>query len=396
MKPYQRLLLLTGILVTPLAADTIVLKTGVKYEGKVISEDATSYTIQIHVTKSIKDERRILKDNVKEIIKETGVSKDYKNIGPLVPTPDRLTAENYELRIKKAKSFLAKHPKSTHNSELEAALDILEKEYAVVSKGGTKLNGQLITAADIKANAYDVHARIIAAEFRSLAKQGLHQPALRKWEELKNDYPHSTAYVESLPLVTRVLQTYLKQLDQQLETLDARTTKRDSVIKSLSDNDRSRAEQTIAQKKARYETLIQKEEKEIKTRWLTIDPYHERALEFNQRNTKSELQSVTRLDKTTIKLAGPTYRGAWTALAHGKLEEASKLVSQLKSFRLPEKYITPLTTKLEEKEASKKAEEEKAAAEIAEQKRQAKIAAEQAKKDAAEAKKKKPKGRKKK
>lgn len=392
MKAHHLALLLTGLLAAPLAADTIVLKSGVKYEGKVISEDAESYTVRINVTASIKDERRIAKSDVKEIIKETGAEKDFKALGPLAPAPDHLPAEDYEQRIKSAKAFLAKHPKSSHSKEVAAALATLESEYAVIAKGGVKLDGQLITAADLKANAYDVDARVIAAEFKQLASKGLHQPALRQWETLKNNYPHSAAFVASLPLATRVMQTYLKELGRNLETLDARLKKRDQVIASLDDNDQSRAKQTLANKKARYEALIQKEEKELKTRWLTIDPFHKRALEFNQRSTKSELQTLSRLDTSKIKLAGPAYRGAWIALAHGEPGKADKLLTQLKSFKLPEKYLAPLTKELEQKQAARAAAEKKAAEEKAEQERQAKIAAEKAKK--AEAEKKKGKGRK--
>ncbi|BDS06667.1 hypothetical protein NT6N_17070 [Oceaniferula spumae] len=395
MKSVYKLLLLAGALTGQLSADTIVLKTGVKYEGKVLSEDATSYLVQIFVTKSIKDERRIPKDQVQEIIQETDAAKDFKNLGPLTPTPNRMASDIYQGRITAAKSFLKKHPKSDEAKEVQEALDILEKEYAVISKGGVKLNGQLITASDIEANAYDVHARMIAEEFSELAAQGQHQPALRKWEVLKNEYPYSTSFIDSLPLAARVMQGYQKILQQELDTLDARLKQRQTVLSSLSENDRRRAEQTISQKQAKYATLIDQEEKELKTRWLTIDPFNEDALEYNRRSAESEHQSITKLDTSRIKMAGPTYRGAWTALANGQLEEASKLIRELKSsFRMSDKYVTPLADQLEEKENKKKAAEEKAAAEKAEQERLAKEAAEKARKEAAEAKK-KPKSNKK-
>jgi len=287
------LIILAGILISPTRADTIVLKTGKKYEGKVISENATSYLVEIQVTKSIKDERRFLKDNVEEILKESNVDKDFKMLGKLVPVPDQTDAKRYELIIKNVQDFLAKHPKSAQAKNVQAALTVLEKEYTIISKGGIKLNGQLITASEIDANAYDIHAHIIGKKMKQLASQGSYQPALRQWEILKRDYAHSTAYIDSLPLASRILQSYLKQLKEYTKDLDARKAKRASVLKSLNENDRDRAEQNIAQKQAAYEKLIEKEEKELRTSWLTIDLFHKKTRHLQDHNGRPQLPWCT-------------------------------------------------------------------------------------------------------
>ncbi len=380
MKLLQTLSILAGFFTTQLNADTIILKTGKKYNGTVISEDSTSYLIEIQITKTIKDKRKFLKTDVAEIIEETKAEKDYKTLSNLTPTPDQLNTENYQTRITKAQAFIAKHPKSPEEPKVRAALAILERELDVISKGGTKLNGKLISADEVKTNAYDIHAVIISNKIKKLRQQGRHQQALRKWEELKNNYPHSAAYVDIAPSITAILQSYQRQLSTHLSTLDARIAKRNNLLKTLSDSDRRRAEQTITQKQATYEARIQKEEKELKTRWLTIDPYHKRALEYNQRNIKSELQSLSRKSSSKIQLAGPSYRGSWAALASGNLDEASKLLKTLKSLKLPDSYTAPLITQLTQKKAAA----DKAAAEKKEQERIAKEEADKAAREAAE------------
>ena len=113
MKAYQKFALITGLLSAPLCADTIVLKSGIEYQGKVISEDATNYLVEINVTKSIKDEKSIPKADVKEIRKESAESAekaDFEKVGILVPTPDQLSAQDYQERIQKAESFIATYP----------------------------------------------------------------------------------------------------------------------------------------------------------------------------------------------------------------------------------------------------------------------------------------------
>ncbi|MBK1854850.1 hypothetical protein JO972_07755 [Verrucomicrobiaceae bacterium 5K15] len=370
MKLHRTLLLLTGICTSSLTADTIILKTGDQYEGKVLSEDASSYLVEINVTKSIRDERRIPKDKVKEIVKTSAAEKNFKALGQLTPTPDGLSIEHYNERIKAAKDFLRLHPREKQSEAVKASLATLEKEAEVITDGGLKLDGKLIPASDIESDAYEIDARLLAADFVALAKQGQHQQSLRKWETLENDYGASEAYAKYLPLAARIMSAYQKYLDTQLKTLDARLEKRQSVLTSLSDNDRSRAERTISLKKAKYEALIEKEEKELRTRWLTLDPYDEDALKYNHRSTETELKALSKVDTSSIKMAGPTYRKAYTAINDGEVEEASKLIRELSSsYRLPEKYTSKLTTQLEEKEAEiaaaeKKAEEEKAAKEL--------------------------------
>ena len=378
MKLSQTVSLLTSLLVTPLVADTIVLKTGQKYEGSIISEDATSYLVAIQVTKSIKDERKILKDNVAEIIKESTAEKDFEALGSLTPTPDRLSAAAYESRIKKAKAFIAIHAKSPQGEKATASLAILEREFAVISKGGTKLGGQLIPASEIKSNAYDIDALLIGSQMKKLAQQGLHQQSLRKWEELKKNYPHSKAYIDSLPLARTVLQTYQVWLDQQVSSFSARTQQRINVFLSLDKNDRDRAEQRIKQKNAAYDILLQKEQKELKTCWVTIDVYNKGALEYNQRNAQSNLEELARIDSSSIKLAGPSHRGAWAALAGGKINEAAGFLKDLKSLKLPENYTAPIMAQISDKEMAMK----KAEVDRKEQERAAKEAAKKAEKEA--------------
>lgn len=391
MKIYKTLSIITGLFATPLSADTIVLKTGQKYEGKVISEDATSYLVSIQVTKSIKDERKFLKDNVAEIIKESPVEKDYEALGSLIPTPDRLTAKNYEDRISRAKAFIEKYGQTDQGKKVQTDIAILMSEHATISAGGTKINGRLISADELKMNTYEVDAMIISSDIVRFAQQGTNHLALRKWDTLKQDYPNSEAYIKSVPAVTRILQIYKSQLEKELSTVDHRMEKREKIVMSLDDADRSRAEGTIMQKKSSYEDLIEKEKKEMKTRWLTIDTFHADALKNNHRNAESELKSLARIDSSKHKLAGPNQRGAWEALASGELEMVAKHLKELKSMKLGDKYTGPIMTMLSEKEAAVEMAAEKMAEKERMEKEKAKMAA---KEDEMENKKKK--GRKKK
>ncbi len=349
MKTHQSIILIASLLTSSLAADTIELKSGISYQGKVLSEDATSYLVEIHHSSSIKDQRRIPKDQVKQIVSAAKDANDFARVKSSVPTPDGLSEKRYAARIKRASDFLQKFPKSKHSKEVQTILATLNKEMAVISQGGIKLDGLLISSSDIEANAYDIHARIILNKTKKLAKAGNYQMSLREWENLQLNYSHSAAYKNSLTLISRVLKPYKEELKQNLDSLERRTTKRKAAIASLKINDRKRSENLLIEKEALYAALIEKEEKQIKTKWLTIDPFNKHALDYNLRSVDATMRKIESTDTSTIKLAGPGLRGAWSALAKNELDDVDLSLRSLRPMRLPAEYIDPITTQLTEK-----------------------------------------------
>lgn len=389
MKIHHSLLCITAILTGNLIADTIVLKTGVKYDGKVIATDKDTYLVEIHHSKSIKDERRIPKDQVREIIKTAKDTEEFAKLEELVPTPDQLTSAAYERRIKTAKDFLTKYPKSVHAKKVKTILDLLENEHQVISKGGIKLGGQLISPSDLEANAYDIDARILFNKIKNAAANGRYQLALRRWDNLQNNYSHSASYKDSMALASRILHAHNSELKNYLDTLESRLAKRKSALESLNEGDRARTITVLSENETHYNALIEREQQELRTKWLTIDPYSKKALEYNLRNTESALKSLSSYDPSKFKSAGPIYRDAWAALAKGNLTEAGNLIKDLKSLRLPDRYTGPLAQLLKEKQTAEKIAAKQAAKDLAEQKRlAAKAAAEKAKQEVMEKKKK--------
>jgi len=364
MKAYQKFALITGLLSVPLCADTIVLKSGVEYQGKVISEDATTYLVEINVTKSIKDERSIPKADVKSIVKESSEKVDFEKVGTLVPTPDQLSTEDYQERIQKAESFIKAYPASTHTKKLKEALTTLKEEQTVIAAGGTKLGGKLVTAESLKIDSYDIHAQLIYHDFKKLSSQKRYLPALKKWESLKNGYPYSSAYVSSLPQAKRVLKSYQNQLNKDLESLEARSMKRKTALSRLDANERKRVENSLAQKEERLNTIMEKEKADRNTVWLTIGNFDAAAMRKNLNSSKKELLRLERLDASKIQLAGPVLRSTWEALESGDLAQVTKNLTSLKKFKLDEQYTAPLHTMLKGKKTMQEA--EKAAAEAAE------------------------------
>ncbi len=383
MKPLYHALSCVVLLTLSLKADTFILKSGIKYDATIISQDEKSYTLSIQITPSIKDERRILKDQVKEIIREAKDAKDYTSLKKLLPTPDQLPLKSYASRIKTAKDFMANHPNSKHLSEAKSILKTLRAEEAVVRSGGLKLAGKLIPAADRETNAYDIDAEILFLEMKKLALQRRYQPSLRKWETLKTNYPHSKAYQENRSFAKRVIRTYAAQLTHLQSSLDKRIEQRETTLKNLSELNRERALTNQKEHDAKYASLIERESKELKTDWLTIDPFNQKAIAHNLSSATKELSALRASLKSTTPLAGPILQNAYSALAKDNLKETQELLQSLKSLKIPEKYLAPIREQLSQKLAKREA-EQKAAAELEKQ-----LLAEKAAKKLAEAKAKK-------
>ena len=386
MRLSRLILCLTAVVGSNLCADTIVLKTGKKIEGEIISQDDKDYLVQVFVTKSIKDERRIPKDEVARIIKESPDVKAFHDVAALVPTPDLLTASSYQKRLAICKDFISKFPNSAHHKDAKKILATLENEFKTISAGGIKQDGQLIARADMEANSYEIHARMLLHSMNKYAAARHYMHALRKWEILRTDYKNSTSFKKGIPVAKRTLRLYQISLKQLLDTLDVRIEKRKSALRSMSEGDRERTLDALAERKKIHLNRLEREKTIDKLKWLSIDPLHKESLSHSFNLTGTELSSIANIDTSKIELAGASYRDTWTALAEENLEVATAHIKNLKSLRIPERYIQPLEEKLEEKQNAIKAAEKRAKLEAAakERARLEKLAKEAAEKAEAE------------
>ncbi len=364
MKLHNILLSLTlGFLTYNATADTIELKSGTIYKGKIISEDAKNYLVKINVTKSITDERSIPKDQVAKITKDSKDAKDYQVIRSMVPTPNLLTEKAYLKRIRFIEKFLKKYPKSSHIKEVQLTLSTIKKEYDVIVLGGKKIQDKLLSPEEVKQQAYEIDAFTELYQMKKLARAGKYHLALRHWEKLEKSFPHSSAYKENISLATRIIKTHQNQLNKYLNSLNKRIQARLVAQKSLNPSEQARMKQVIKNKERAYLALIEKEQKKLKTKWLSIDPFQKKGLEYNLRSTKTALQKIYRVNLDKVKLAGPEFVNAWEAIEKKDIKATEKAVQSLQSLQIDSNYLTPIKTKITEMKAAEKAakEAEKAA-----------------------------------
>lgn len=332
-------------------ADTITLKDGTKYEGKVLSEDADSYEVAIQVTASIKDTRRIPKDTVASVDRSSMDDLAFDKIKDLVPTPDRLSASDYSQMIdKQVKAFLVAFPKTKHKKQARTILTTLEKEKELAESGALKLDGRWINAADREANAFEIDARILVDGMKDAIDAGQYQTALRTFEKLDKDYSATDSYTKGVELAQSAMATYRPLIAAGVKRVDMLIPTRKAELELLTPSQQEAAYEEITRREKAYKARVEQEQK-TQTKWLTTEKYHKGPMETVLSNLNSEIKRLDALKLDEIKKAGATYREAYAAAAAGEEETAATLFNNLKTIRVPDRYIAALEAKLAAKVA---------------------------------------------
>lgn len=345
MKPIPLIpFLLAAGLVVPVVADTIRLKDGTTYEGKVLSEDGDQYVVEVQVTRSIKDEKRIPKADVDKILREEPDLKAFTDLPKFVPTPDLLEVAEYDTRIAKVQSFLKTYPTSKKATEAKAILATLQEEQKAVAAGGVKINGALIPAAERSADLYDIDSRVLASAVRNLIASGNFIGAYGKYAELEKEYPGSAALRATIPAVVASMKSYNAQVTESLAGYDKRMKERTDGINQMSGNDRATTARAIAEQDAEFQRLYEAEKK-AGNKWPPLSPDHKASLDETKRHLDQDIRRLEALKIPENQDGGKAWREAWTAILGGDEQAVRTALSAARSARLPQRYLSQLEDK---------------------------------------------------
>lgn len=329
-------------LTLPSSADTFTLKDGSKIEAKVLKEDPESYDLEVQVTKSIKDERKVLKADVVKVEREQLDLKAFEPIAKLVPTPDLLTEDDYAVQISTVDKFLKAYPSTSKAEAAKAILKTLREEALEVSAGGVKVGGKIVTKEDYQANAYDLDARVQEAKIRKLATEGQAVAALRAFAEFDRDFRTSLAYAGLVPFIKQLIQNHVAESQQFLATLDTRLKERQTGLARMVSEDRAVTDAAIKEQDAAIEARY-KSEKEARQVWLTTSPFHKMSLEETVKFGQSELARISAV-KTELGVdGGKAYRELYTAVKNGaNAATVTAALASNKTALVPARYTAPL------------------------------------------------------
>ncbi len=341
MKTHALLIPLTCLsLATFSQAEIFVLKDGSRLEGKILKETPESYVLEVQITKSIKDEKTLAKADVKEVEAEKFDEKAWEKIKDLVPTPDLLTNDDYDKRIVSLATFVKEYPKSKLVPKANEMLSTLKAEGTAIVAGGVKLEGKVITAADYKANAYELDAKVLEARIKAAVERGDLVGALRGITKIETDYKTTGSYSAILPIKKKVLQSYKAQINEQLSTYEARAAQRASGLARMAQADRISSERAIEEERAAAEKRFKSDEAAEQI-WVTTDPYHRESLESAQSAIDTELSAAPFTNDKGD--GGKVFRKVLQLTeTSSDLDVIRDAVNQASDFEMPERYLVIL------------------------------------------------------
>lgn len=325
-------------------ADRVILNSGDSIEGTIIREDDAHYYVQVQVTKSIKEEKIVPKADVKSIERESGDAKAFEPLSGLVPAPDLLEVEEYATRIATIEEFIKAHPESSLKEEAEKMVEELRGEMEIVSAGGVKMGGLVISSQDYAANAYALDEAIAAKRIESDVARRDFLGALRGFEKYQTSFSQAAGRAEVVEKIKQVLAIYGTSLRRNLESFDVRMEKSMMGLEQMAPEDRSQTQKALESQKAQIEKKYS-EEKASRIKWITPDTNLKQSLTDALRAVESEAKKLEsgRAAPAPEKPFEELYREAWRALDEGDDEAKAKIIDDARRARLPDAYLEKLT-----------------------------------------------------
>jgi hypothetical protein len=324
----------------PAAADTLTLKDGTVLEGKILKKEADVYVIEYKVNKSgsIKDIKRVPRSQIERVVEIRPDEEAFAKLATLVPTPDLLSAEDYAARIQSVREFLAKYPDTLKKKEADVLAEKLAAEAKIIEAGGRKLDGQLISGEEWRANAYDLDARTVERKIRDALKANRTLDVLRAFAELEAEFQPSASFRTMVPIVVAVMKNLRKKVEISLGSFEARMEKQASDLDGMGAA-RDSVKRAIEQKQAALEARYQAE-KAANQQWVTPSPDHRQSLEDCASVLDSELSRLADEIPAPAVDPGKAYRDAWRAIRTGKeAAEVEKAYEAAQAGGLPERYL---------------------------------------------------------
>ena len=323
-------------------ADTFVLKDGSTLDATITSETPEAYLLEVQVSKSIRDERKIAKAEVVKVVREQPDMKAFEAIAKLVPTPDLLTDEEYGARINAVQKFLKDFPTASMSKEAKAMLSTLKTESGQVASGGIKVNGAIVSPADYQLNAYDLDARVEEARIRGLVTRGESLTALRAYSDFCRNFQSTSSFGSLNPLMLQVMKNHVAEAKEALLSLDARLKKRAVGLEQMSSEDRRISDSAIKEEDAANEARF-KAEKDGKLDWVTTSPYNKSSLEETVRFGDAEVTRLSNIKQTVGQDGGRAWREAWAVIRNGGSSAAiSAAISNARNVGVSAKYMAML------------------------------------------------------
>lgn len=351
------------LLATPLAislADTVKLKSGEVIEGKVISTDNASVTIETQFSATITDQRTIARTDIALLSVASGDETAFAKIRDLKAPATALDATVYtDILDKQLRPFLKKFPTSTRVADVKAMIKSFEADVARLRKGEKKVSGEWYDAEAYVAEKYQLEAAIIYQAMQSDLAAKNYSAAMNDFDQLQRSYAGSAAYAEAVPQAEKALKLLDQQLNFAIANLPQTLARRQAAIDQTPIEQRPPIQAAINAENARATALAAAAQR-ANQHFFAVLLYDEKGLKAMQQASAQVAQQLATVDAKKLAKAAQLVRQANEELAHNQLAAAQTTISEL-TAQWPEyeglsRLQARLTSSQSANEASSKAE----------------------------------------
>lgn len=346
-----------------LRADILILKNGDKKEGDILEERPDAVRMKYRITPKIWDEKDFPRDEIQQIIKQKPEEVKIVEMRKVLPTPDLLTADQYEQIIQdRIRPFLSEFPGTPQAKEVEEMLATVQEEKQKVVSGQLKLEGKWLTAEEVRRNDYDIQAYKIRRSIKEKAEAQDFNGALREFDRLSdadNGYPASLNYVKAIPEVIDIMTKYEASLGRMLaEQPVYKKQREDSLKRAVEPSDQARTQAAIKREvdlwKATYDA-----EKKSRIRWQTQYKYESKAMQDQLKVLLAERGKLQLLDIVRLQAQNEAYMKAMSYLVDGNVVEAEEALKQAQAVGFKDGSSSKVATQIRSRITALKTEQSK-------------------------------------
>jgi hypothetical protein len=314
------------MLVSTAFADTVLLKSGEKVEGKIVKETDQQITLEVKVSASITDERVIPKAEIDRIDKVAPETDAYKAIVNIQTGSTSLTPAQYDVPIRTLQGYLQQFPNSTHKAEVQATLDEFVAEKKRVEGGEAKLRGQWLSKAEVEKEKVQLGGSLGFERMKALNAAGDSIGALNTFVLIEKNYAGAANMPEIIEFAKQLVATIKPALDRAL--LDQKVLKAQKEQGFANAKPEIRAEMVAAYKADMAQAEAAAAAAEAAGQWPPFVATNEKCLTTLQARAVREATRLAALPVDKMKKSVQLTNAARQSIADGDLETASTTLKE--------------------------------------------------------------------
>ena len=336
-------------------ADTVKLKSGETFEGKVVWQSPEELVMRVGLSAGVSDEKTFPMTEVESVSKTPPDEEAFAQLPRTALPASALDPSAYAAQAAPLEGFLALYPQSAHAAEVKARLDEVQAEAARVKAGEVKRDGRWYAGASAQRARYQMEAELALRAMKAQAARRDWVGALKAFGEIEKKYAGAVAFPEALQVHLGVLRAALAEAGR-LKTLAP--TQEAQFQKGLAKEPEPRRGQLLAAHKAEVAAAQQayraaeKEKPQNRPQWPPFSVWEPRSLDAFKTAAEKELARAAKLPLEAMRQsiaaaqkAGAALEAKDEATAAASLQEAEKLWPQNRSLEEVRENLSRLTGK---------------------------------------------------